>query len=83
MRRSRLGFAWVDEIDAPLGETAERYRLRLHGSAGSLELETTAPSATVTAAELASIGAGAVTVSVAMVGDRALSRWTSLSITLA
>lgn len=29
VRRSRSGWAWLDGLDAPLGESVERYRIRL------------------------------------------------------
>jgi hypothetical protein len=82
VRRSRAGYSWVDEIDSPLGETSERYRVRVEGAAGIVEVETVAPFASFSAAELSAAGSGPATVSVAQVGDRALSRWTSLPITL-
>ena len=35
VRRSRQGWAWLDGIDAPLGEAAERYRLRVQSVGGT------------------------------------------------
>jgi hypothetical protein len=29
VRRSRSGWAWLDGLDAPLGESVERYRIRV------------------------------------------------------
>ena len=83
LRRSRAGYAWVDEIDAPLGETLERYRVRLLGGSGSLvEVETSGPVATFDAGQLALAGSGPATISIAQIGDRALSRWATLDIIL-
>jgi hypothetical protein len=82
VRRSRAGYAWLDEIDAPLGESVERYRVRILGTGGTVERDVSAPMASFSPSELAPAGNGPATVSVAQVGDRALSRWTSLSINL-
>lgn len=79
-RRSRLGWAWIDAVDTPLGVSAERYRLRLQGGTSALEVETTVPEASFTAADVASVGSGPVTLSVAQVGDLAVSRAAILSI---
>jgi hypothetical protein len=81
VRRSRTGYAWPDEIDAPFGEAQERYRVRLSGS-GAVEIETSVPSATFDSTQLIMVGSGPATISVAMVGDRALSRWASIPLTL-
>lgn len=46
VRRSRLGWAWADEGDAPLGEEMEAYRLRVVADGAVLrEWETSAPTA--------------------------------------
>jgi len=81
-RRSRLGFAWVDEIDAPLGETREQYRVAITGSSGSVELEATEPFATVAAAAIASLGLGLASVEVRQIGDFAASRPSFVTIDL-
>lgn len=78
-RRSRLGWAWIDGVDAPLGAWSELYRLRLQGSASLIEVDTTAPVASFTAAQVASLG-GSPTLSVQQVGDLAVSRPATLSI---
>jgi putative tail protein len=81
VRRSRNGWAWTDDIDAPLGEAAERYRVRVDGPGGSLEAETAVPNVEFDAAQLAGIGPGAA-ISVVQVGDHALSRLTELQLIL-
>lgn len=73
VRRSRSGWAWLDEMDAPLGEMQERYRVRIAGTAASLETETPEPRVSIAAATLAGLGSGVATLSVRQVGDRALS----------
>ena len=82
VRRSRSGYAWLDEVDVPVGESVERHRVRLEGSAGSVELETIMPSVTFSSAALSVAGSGPATVCVAQVGERAISRWASLSINI-
>ena len=39
-RRSRLGWLWLDDVDAPLGCSSESYRVQLQGSLSSLTSET-------------------------------------------
>ena len=39
-RRSRAGWRWVDGVDAPLGEEAERYRVRIIAGDGGEQTET-------------------------------------------
>lgn len=52
VRRSRIGWRWIDGVDAPLGEEAERYLVTIEPEGGDARnAEVLAPSATVTAAE--------------------------------
>jgi len=81
-RRSRMGFAWVDEIDSPLGESAEQYRLKFTGSAGEAEFVSEQPSLIVPAASVAALGTGPAEIEVRQIGDFAASRPAQLSITL-
>jgi len=74
IRRSRSGWAWLDGLDAPLGESTERYRMKLEGPAGSIVLETTAAVGTIPSSQLASLGTGPLSLSVVQVGDYAESR---------
>lgn len=80
VRRSRLGWAWLDEVDAPLGCAMERYRVDIDGDAASLSLETDDPELILDAGQAASLGAGPVTITVRQVGDFAASRPTSIQI---
>ena len=44
VRRSRLGFAWLDGADVPVGQSEERYRIRLSTAGGGAGVfETAAP----------------------------------------
>jgi len=81
-RRSREGFAWVDEIDAPLGEAQEQYRIAIAGSMSSPEWLTDRPTLTVPADRLAEIGSGPAVVAVRQIGDFATSRPAQLTINL-
>jgi hypothetical protein len=81
-RRSRRGWAWLDEVDAPLGESAERYVVDVVGPRGALELYAKEPALLVGAADLAGLGGGELQVSVRQVGDWAASRPAGQSINL-
>ena len=74
VRRSRAGWAWLDGLDAPLGESSERYRINIEGAAGSVVLDTTASEAVIPSAQIAFLGAGPLNLSVVQVGDYAESR---------
>ena len=82
VRRSRAGYPWLDDIDAPLGESNQRYRVRIEGPAGVVEGETVQPFTSFSAAQLGAAGSGPATIGVRQVGDRSLSRWASVSINL-
>lgn len=73
VRRSRNGWAWLDEMDAPLGEMQEGYRVRIAGPGGSFETEVSEPRVTVAAATLAGLGSGGAALTVRQIGDRAVS----------
>jgi hypothetical protein len=74
-RRSRAGWDWLDDTDAPLAEEAERYQLVISRSGGtSLTIATSVPSATLTLAQIGAIGgAGPLTLAVAQIGTTAAS----------
>ena len=73
IRRSRLGWLWPAESEMPLGESSERYRVTLDGSAGTLTFETFQAQIIIAAEDLAGM-TGPVMVSVVQVGDFAESR---------
>jgi hypothetical protein len=82
-RRSRQGWAWIDEIEAPLGEAREQYRVTLTGSAGTtIECEVEQPLVTISAASLAIAGPGPALVEVRQIGDLAATRPTQLTVTI-
>jgi hypothetical protein len=80
-RRSRQGFAWVDEIDAPLGENIEQYGITLTGAATQIQLTSDQPSLSVSAGTMAGLGAGPVTIVVRQIGDFGASHPAQTSIT--
>ena len=77
VRRSRAGWAWIDGVDAPLGEDQERYRLTLRGAGGpGRTVEVTAPTYDYPPAaqvEDGWNGRGSLDLSVAQLGTRAAS----------
>ncbi len=81
-RRSRVGWGWIDGIDAPLGEASETYRVRLFQGAVAREWTCSVPSLVVTNAELATFASGDAMLAVRQVGDRAASREIYLKIIL-
>ncbi len=82
IRRSRAGFAWLDEVDAAIGESQEQYRVTLIGAIAQLDLASEVSTVTIAAADLAPLGAGTATVEVRQVGDWAASRPAQLTIEL-
>ena len=62
-RRTRAAHLWQDYVDAPLGESAERYRVAFIGSTAPA-VETTSPSLT-----LPQIPAGATAADIRQIGD--------------
>ena len=74
VRRSRLGWDWPDDVEVPLGEQAEIYRVTVQGAYQELTLDASESAIDFSAAQVASLGSGPVFVSIRQVGDRALSR---------
>jgi hypothetical protein len=73
-RRSRAGFAWLDEIDAPLGESSELYRVTLVGGGGEAEMTTGDVELVVPVNDLVPLGSGPVRIEVSQIGDCGASR---------
>src|SRR5207248_7096974 len=57
-RRSREGWSWIDEVDAPLSERVEQYRVMLINAAGAAEFLADQTNLTVSATTVAELGAG-------------------------
>jgi hypothetical protein len=82
VRRSSRGWSWLDNVDAPLGCSTELYRATLAGTAAIVERTSSEPQVEFTAAEIASAGPGQAELLVVQVGDLAISRAATLSITI-
>jgi hypothetical protein len=81
-RRSRDGWSWVDDVDAPLAEPVEQYAVSLQALGGTIERTVESPAVSLTAGELAPAGSGAATLSVRQIGGWAASRPAQISLTL-
>ncbi|MEO7365138.1 MAG: hypothetical protein ABIW03_02345 [Sphingomicrobium sp.] len=81
-RRSRRGWAWLDEMEVPLGEASELYRVELEGVVGRIEIETEVPLTNFDVGQLALVGTGDATLSVRQLGDVAPSRAATVTINL-
>jgi hypothetical protein len=80
VRRSSLGWDWLDGVDAPLGCAVERYTAMLQGGGQEVQIETVHPEAQFTAAQVAEAGSGDLALIVAQIGDYAMSRPSTLPI---
>lgn len=74
VRRSRLAWAWLDDVDTPPDPSLRGYRLTVLGSTATVERDCTVEQATLSAAEVASLGGGPIEIQVRQVGTLALSR---------
>ena len=81
VRRSRAGWMWPDGAELPLGESAEKYRVTVQGSAGALTFDSAEPQILIPAEVLAGM-TGSLTIEVVQVGDYAESRPATVSVTL-
>jgi hypothetical protein len=79
MRRSRDGWRWIDSVDAPLAEEAERYALTITPNVGASEqAETTASTHLYTPPSSATL----ITVSIIQIGTFGPSRAAMIMINL-
>jgi hypothetical protein len=74
VRRSRLAWAWMDEIESPPDPSLQGYRVRVAGISLALERDCAGEQAVFNAAEVASLGSGLVEVHVRQIGTLLLSR---------
>lgn len=82
-RRSRTGWAWIDGVDAPLGEDREAYRVTIEVGGRTRAVEVNAPGFVYSAAARAEDGVTAgtvVAVAVAQLGTIAASRAATMTI---
>lgn len=80
VRRSRLAWGWMDEVDAPADSSVSGFRLSAAGTGGSLVRDVTASAAVLTAVEVSSLGPGAVQIEVRQIGVVGLSRPAAITI---
>lgn len=71
VRRSRLAWSWADELESPADPSLQGYRLSV---AGAIERDYADEQAMLSAAEVASLGAGPLEINVRQIGALALSR---------
>ena len=81
-RRSRAGFAWLDDIDAPIREQSELYAVTVSGLGGSIDVQSPVPFASILSSELEAVGPGIAQVSVRQIGDWAASVPLEATVTL-
>lgn len=80
VRRSRSHMGWRDDVDVPLGESVERWRITLNPPlAGVGPWEASVPQITLDAADLAQISSGA-RIEISQVGDFAVSMPLQISV---
>lgn len=69
MRRSRIGWDWIDGVDAPLGEESERYQVTIERAEGPWVAEVSEPRLALSAGERIA----ATRISVRQIGSHGLS----------
>jgi hypothetical protein len=79
VRRSRRGWAWIDHVDVPPDPDLIGYRIAISGAAALLEFALAENQLTLSAAELASLGSGPLTITARQVGSFGLSRPATLT----
>lgn len=80
VQRSRLAWAWTDEVEAPADPGVQAYRLRLSGVSGMVDRDCMDTHALFTVGEVASLGSGPIEAELRQVGTLALSRPATLII---
>jgi hypothetical protein len=82
VRRSRAGWFWIDNVDAPLGESREAYRVSILGQSDTVDVECGTSSLLIARATLLPAGPGAATVQVRQIGDWNVSHAAEAAVTL-
>lgn len=82
IRRSRHGWTWRDEVDVPLGEATELYRVQVVGAGGIVSATCATPEFSLAPSALVAAGTGTALVEVRQLGDFAASRPVSTTIIL-
>jgi hypothetical protein len=82
VRRSRAGWFWIDNVDAPLGESREAYRVSIVGPSDTFDVECDTSSFLIPRAALLPTGLGPATVQVRQIGDWNVSHAAEAAVTL-
>ena len=80
VRRSRRGWAWIDAVDVPADPDLAGYRITLTRSGAAVDYSVSDPSLALTAAQVAALGTGPLTIAARQVGSFGLSRPATLFI---
>jgi hypothetical protein len=82
VRRSRLAWAWLDEVDSPPDASLQGYRVRLAGPSVAIERDCTDQQTFFSTADVATLGSASIEIQVRQIGALALSRPESLTINI-
>ena len=80
VRRSRRGWAWIDAVDVPADPDLAGYRITLTRSGAAVDYSVSDPLLALTAAQLAALGTGPLSIAARQVGSFGLSRPATLII---
>lgn len=80
VQRSRLAWAWLDEVEATTDPGVHGYRLRVAGASATIERDCGDEQAALTAAEVASLGGGPIEIELRQIGALGLSRPATITI---
>jgi hypothetical protein len=82
IRRSHLGWDWLNEVGVPDDPFAELYRFTIEGPRGLIGLETAAASIACDLADIPAVSGEEILLTVATAGPRAISYGISATLTL-
>ena len=80
VRRSRRGWAWIDAVDVPVDPDLAGYRVTLARNGAASDYSTADPALMLTAAQVAALGTGPISIAARQVGSFGLSRPATLII---
>lgn len=81
VRRSRLGWSWLDHADTQLGEAVEGYVIEITGSGGTIQAKSTTAKCDFDHQQLHAVGSKPWTCLVAQLGDHGKSETSTLIVT--
>ena len=80
VRRSRLSWGWIDEIEAPADGGVQGFRLKAIGIEGSIERDVVETQASLSAPEISALGGWPINIEVRQIGSFAVSRPATITI---